>query len=67
MGAHKVSLVSLTPLGNADKTLLMTETSRYHQRDRHPCGVEKYHSSIVVTKRLTPLPDQGAKLQGVDR
>lgn len=57
MGAYRVPLISLIPLGNSDKTLLMTETGRSHQRDRHPCSTEKYHSSIVVTKRPTPLPD----------
>lgn len=57
MGAHGVSPVSLIPLGNSDTTLLMTETGRHHRRDRYPHSMEKFHSSIVVTKRPTPLPD----------
>lgn len=56
IGAHRVSLVSLIPLGNSAKTLFMTKTGRYHQRDRYPYSLEKYHSSIVITKRPTPLP-----------
>lgn len=56
MGAHRVSLVSLIPLGNSDKTLLMRKTGRYHQRDRYPCSMEMNHNSIVITERPTPLP-----------
>lgn len=57
LGTHRVALVSLIPLGNSNKTLLMTESDRSHQGDRHPCSTEKYHSSIVATKRPTSLPD----------
>lgn len=57
MGAHEVSPVSLIPLGNSDSTLLMTETGRHHRRDRYPRSMEKFRSSIVATKRPTPLLD----------